>query len=188
MLDSEVHHLEVRTGTFDKLIVLASGSLALGITFLGTGYQSDFLREAIRPHINWLTWAMILILLSLVTCVIHNLLISKAVTLLSKQVEHTYKAAHEMTAFFSSQYSPEVTLPKTVRDQITSSEKQAEVYGSQKESAVTLSTRAGSLAAFFLIAGYAVGLYAMVLVFASNPHSPQASESHPRTGTLHLRP
>jgi len=33
MLDLDVHHLEVRVALFDKLAVLAAGSLAVGISF-----------------------------------------------------------------------------------------------------------------------------------------------------------
>jgi hypothetical protein len=95
MLDSEVHHLEVRTGFFDKLAVLAAGSLAVGITFLGSGYQFEPLRQVIHQHLCWLSIAMFLVLFSLIPCVIHNYLISRAVTLLSKQVEYAYKAANE---------------------------------------------------------------------------------------------
>ena len=170
MLDADVHHLEVRTGFFDKLAVLAAGSLALGITFLASGYQNDSLRHGIHPILFSFSVAMLLVLFSLIPCVIHNFLISRAVTLLSKQVECTYKAAHAAKEF--REHNPGQTqpfMPKEVREEIQRHEKEAELFGSKKEAIVTLATRIGVAAVVSLILGFAIGLSGVVVLFAYTP-------------------
>ncbi|MGB8478352.1 MAG: hypothetical protein WCE63_05875 [Acidobacteriaceae bacterium] len=86
MLDSDVHFLEVRTSFFDKLAVLAAGSLAVGISFVSAGYQRDSLQHIIQQNLCWLEVAIACILLSLLLSVFHNFYISRAVHSLSSQL------------------------------------------------------------------------------------------------------
>ena len=101
-LDATAHHLEVRTGFFDKLAVLAAGSLAVGISFMTAGYQRPSLQSEIHQHLWYVTIALGLILGSLILCVIHNSMTSEAVTQLSKQLESLSKGAHELTREFEA--------------------------------------------------------------------------------------
>lgn len=171
MLDSDVHHLEVRTGFFDKLAVLAAGSLALGITFLASGYQNDSLRHGIHPILFWFSAAMFLVLCSLFPCVAHNYLISQAVTLLSRQVECTYKAARAWREY--REHNPglaqHLPIPKLVREEIERHEKAAAQYGRRKEDIVAIAARVGIAAFMSLILGFGVGLTGVIVLFANTP-------------------
>jgi hypothetical protein len=171
MLDSDVHHLEVRTGFFDKLAVLAAGSLALGITFLASGYQNDSLRHGLHPILFWLSAAMFLVLFSLIPCVAHNYLISRAVTHLSKQVECTYKAAHAMREYRENNpgLAEHAQIPKLVREEIQCHEQAATRFGREKEDIVKHATRVGVAAVVSLILGFGIGLTGVVILFACTP-------------------
>jgi hypothetical protein len=177
MLDSDVHHLEVRTGFFDKLSVLAAGSLAVGITFVGSGYQNETLRNQIQQHLLWLVFAMLWVLLSLIVCVLHNFLISRAVTLLSKQVEFTYKAANQFRTY-QEEPSPHPVLWSKVRPVIEKHEGTAREFQDKKDKTVVKATWLGVSAVLALILGYLIGFAAVVGVYAqtfAQPTSQPAS-------------
>lgn len=163
MLDSDVHHLEVRTGFFDKLSVLAAGSLAVGITFVGSGYQNETLRIEVQQRLLWLAVAMFLVLLSLIAPVLHNFLISRAVRLLSKQIESTYKAANKLRTY---QQRPD-HLPgewDTVRHIIEKHEGTAREFRDKKDSTVVTASWTGVSAVLALILGYIIGFSGVVSV------------------------
>ena len=166
MLDSDVHHLEVRTAFFDKLAVLAAGTLALGITFLATGYQNESLRHVIHQHISWLSSAMFFVLLSLIPCVIHNFLISRAVSLLSKQVEFTYKAAQTKREGLEMNPSG-MCVPLTAKTRIQNFEYESNQLGKKKETIVTCTAVVGVLAVLSLFIGYCLGLASVVDLFVN---------------------
>jgi len=176
MLDSEVHHLEVRTGFFDKLSVLAAGSLAVEITFVGSSYQNETLRNGVQEHLFWLLVAMLWILSSLVACVLHNFLISRAVTLLSKQIEFTYRAANQLRIYkqHPGHYPEEWSK---VRPVIEKHEKAAHEFQAKRDSTVTTTTWLGLLAVLLLILGYAVGFSALLGVYANTAAQPKSQTS-----------
>jgi len=176
MLDSDVHHLEVRTGYFDKLSVLAAGSLAVGITFVGSGYQNEALRDEVQKHLLWLVVAMLWVLLSLVACVFHNFLISRAVTLLSKQIEFTYKAANQLRVYKEMPSHHPETWGK-VRTVIEKHERTARDFQDKKDSAVVTATWLGVSAVLTLILGYVIGFSAVVGVYAQTTALPKGQSS-----------
>ena len=176
MLDSDIHHLEVRTGFFDKLSVLAAGSLAVGITFVGSGYQNETLRNEIQRHLLWLIVALLWVLASLIACVLHNFLISRAVTHLSKQIEFTYKAANQLRAYMQ-QFDH---LPKDwseVRQVIEKHEGTAREFQNKKDSTVVTATWLGVSAVLTLILGYIIGFSAVVSVYAQTAAQPKNQPS-----------
>jgi hypothetical protein len=176
MLDSDVHHLEVRTGYFDKLSVLAAGSLAVGITFVGSGYQNEALRDEVQKHLLWLVVAMLWVLSSLVACVFHNFLISRAVTLLSKQIEFTYKAANQLRVYKEiPSHHPEAW--GKVRTVIENHERTARDFQDKKDSAVVTATWLGVSAVLTLILGYVIGFSTVVGVYAQTTALPKSQSS-----------
>lgn len=178
MLQSEVHHLEVRTGFFDKLAVLSAGSLALGITLLGSQYEHATLRAAVEKHLVWFSAALLLVLLSLVACVLTNFFISNAVAALSKQIEFVYKSAHELTQYMKVPgFDPE--FAKSANDRIGKHEKSARDFQDVKDRTVQISTYTGIVAVLFLMLGYAVGFSWIIAVYS---HSPVQSISQPVGG------
>jgi hypothetical protein len=167
MLDSEVHHLEVRTGFYDKLALLAAGSLAVGVSFLVSGFQNNSLKCGVQQFLLYIGLAMALILLSLILCVIHNSAISSAVTLLSKEVEYTYLAASEqakMTTLnnsFSDLHNP----PPAIKAKIKDHEGKATDYGAKKERTVRVSKYLGWATMAMFILGYVVGILSVFAIF-----------------------
>ena len=167
MLDSDVRHLEVRTTFFDKLTVLSSGSIALGITFLGSAYQNEVLRCEIVPCVRGLFIALALILASLIFSVTHNFLTSRAVTLLSRQIEAIYHANHEVVLHASSDYSYKGgELPQEIARKVKKWQAAAEKLGGEKERLMPKVQRVGLLATILLFVGYSVGLCMVVLIFS----------------------
>ncbi|MGA2876715.1 MAG: hypothetical protein ABSE82_14420 [Nitrososphaerales archaeon] len=176
MLDSDVHHLEVRTSFFDKLSVLAAGSLAVGITFLGSGYQNDALRIEVQKHLFWLVVALLWVLLSLIECVLHNYLISRAVTLLSKQIEFTYKAANQLR-IYKQQPSRQPDEWSKVRSVIEKHESTARELRDKKDGTVVKAIRLGATAVLTLIIGYVIGFSAVVGVYEQTAAQPKSQQS-----------
>ena len=124
--------------------------------------------EYTRYYSGWLSVAMFLVLFSLIPCVVHNLLISQAVTLLSKQVECTYKAAQAARKVMEQNpgLAQNLQLPQTVREEIQLHEKAAGQFGCEKEEKVTLATRVGVAAVASLILGFGIGLTGVIVLFA----------------------
>jgi ABC-type multidrug transport system fused ATPase/permease subunit len=176
MLDSDIHHLEVRTGFFDKLSVLAAGSLAVGITFVGSGYQNDALRYEIQRHLLWLIVALLWVLASLIACVLHNFLISRAVTHLSKQIEFTYKAANQLRAYMQ-QFDHLPNDWSKVRLVIEKHEGRAKEFQNKKDNTVVTATWLGVSAVLTLILGYVIGFSAVISVYAQTAIQPKSQLS-----------
>jgi hypothetical protein len=176
MLDSDVHHLEVRTGFFDKLSVLAAGSLAVGITFVGSGYQNEALRSSVQHHLLWLEVAMLWVLFSLIACVLHNFLISRAVTLLSEQVKFTYKAANELRTYHQQPGRHPTEWPN-FRLAIEKFEGTAREFQDKKDGTVVRATWLGASAVLALIISYAIGFSAVVGVYTQTAAQPKSQPS-----------
>lgn len=168
MLESDVHHLEVRTGYFDKLAVLAAGSLAVAISFITAGFQRQSLQDAIHQHLCWLIIALIFILASLIVCVIHNEFISRAVFLLSEQLVSVYNAAHEKAKWF--ELNPGVASSLSMvpdsdtRAKIAVHEAESDRTRLKKQRVVLQTEILGNCAVASLILGYIVGITAVISI------------------------
>jgi len=181
MLDSDVHHLEVRTFFFDHLAVIAGGSIALGITFLASGLQNGAIVHVIKQHLSFLAISLVIILLSLILSLVHNFMTSCAVANLSKQLESLYHSAHEMTEWkhknllllkkqldgsenlVLNQKGPEGTK----RAEIDAYNAEADQFQNKNEKLVGYTNRVGTHAIVFLILGYVIGLTEIVLIIAA---------------------
>jgi hypothetical protein len=179
MLDSDIHNLEVRTGYFDKLAVLAAGSLAVGITFLASGAANPTLLCGIRSRLSCLVIAFILVLISWALSIIHNLMTSSAVTGLSKQLESLYKAANTMTTWRRNNQALTIRQPdgstkantespdSSTANTILTHEADARHFEKSKEKVVQSTNIIGIFAVVFLVLGYLVGLIEVFIIIAT---------------------
>jgi hypothetical protein len=167
MLDADVRHLGVRTGFFDKLAVLAAGSLALGISFMASGYEHASVQHVIQHRLIWLSAAMISILFSLSLCLLHNILISRAIFLLSAQLENVYHGAQKMALW--ARYNPNMPIPTASSEykEIESHDKKADRLKAQKDDVIKRTKLTGICAVVCLILGYAIGLAGVISIVAS---------------------
>lgn len=166
MLNSNVHHLDVRTGFFDKVAVLAAGSLAVGISFMTTEFQRGSLQQLNKQYFELFVVALAYILLSLIFCVTHNYFVSRAVFQLSEQITYIYKAAHESTLGHQVSTPPIVEYPAIV-ESIKSYDQKSEALRVQKQREIIRAKSTGMVAVVLLIVGYAVGFGAVVSIVAS---------------------
>ncbi|HTW44098.1 MAG TPA: hypothetical protein VMD58_01015 [Acidobacteriaceae bacterium] len=167
MLDAEVHHLEVRTGFFDKLAILAAGSLAVGISFITAGYERNTLKQEVHTHLCLLTISLGCVLLSLIACVVNNFLVSRAVELLSSQVEWVYKAANQLADWYRDNPGRLYPLPlDMVNATVKSFEGDAEKFRIRKLQVVKAAEQVGSSAVLLLMAGYIVGITTVLMIVA----------------------
>jgi hypothetical protein len=178
MLDSDVHHLEVRTGFFDKLAILAAGSIAVGISFLASGAANPTLLCGIRNHLSCLAIAFILVLISFALSIIHNLMTSSAVTYLSKQLESLYKAANTLTTWRNNQVltikqsdgSTKLNIepPDSITaNTILSHEADATRFERAKERLVENTNLIGIFAVVCLVLGYIIGLTEVFMIITT---------------------
>jgi hypothetical protein len=166
MLDADIHHLEVRTSFFDKLAVLSAGSLAVGISFMASGYQRDTLQHVIHQHLWLLSIGLVLVLFSLILCVVHNYLTSLAVSLLSKQLEHVYKGAQRYARWHRSNPNGFLGPSDPTHKEIMSLDDDAELAQKKKAKVVARTVRVGTAAIIVFILGYAIGLAAVMSIIA----------------------
>jgi hypothetical protein len=170
MLESDVHDLEVRSGFYDKLALLLAGSLAVGVSFLVSGYQNTDLKCGVKQYLLYLGIAMISILFSLILCVIHNATISYAVSLLSKQVEFTYHAAnvHAQTTKLDNSYNEILKPSPEIQSRMREYEEKATVQGTRKDCAVKVAKCLGWATMGLFILGYAIGvIFVFVILYRS---------------------
>jgi hypothetical protein len=168
MLESDVHDLEVRSGFYDKLALLLAGSLAVGVSFLVSGYQNTDLRCGVKQFLLYLGIAMALILLSLILCVIHNATISYAVSSLSKQVEFTYHAAnvHAETTKLNNSFNEILSPSQAIKSRIDGFEEKAAAQGTKKDRAVKAAKNLGLATMGLFIFGYAIGIIIVFLILS----------------------
>lgn len=165
MLNSETNHLEARTGYFDKLAVLGAGSIAVGITFLTSGgVQSGQLNKEIHIYFWWPLAALTALLLSLIFCVLHNYLASRAVRLLSTQLETGYLAANVY-----KKWCQETPLGLQIGNdpaaaEIQGLENMAKTILRKRLALIRAAESIGICAVCLLSAGYATGLIGVLLV------------------------
>lgn len=201
MIEAEVHYLESRTIFFDKLTILAAGTLAVAIPFLAAAFQSASLRLAINHNIILLSAALFTTGLSLICCVLHNSAISRSVRFLSEQIESTYKAAHALTAFREKTPSSNMftCLPSKEYDVIKGHERHGEDCNVKKRKATKFAEWTGVPALLFLISSYVLGICAVVSImtftgdttFPQKPNQsvvtdpqPKATQQPPASGTV----
>jgi|ERR1035437_1620206 hypothetical protein len=164
MLDSDVRHLEVRTTFFDRLTVLGAGTLAIAIPFLASGFQSDQLRHAMQAHLCALRVSMLFVLCSLLLCLVHNSLVSVAVTYLSKQLESLYHAANVLRVF--RQMNPGLMqIPHDILAEVAAHENKAKMVRGTKEKVIPWCTGIGISAVACLMIGYFIGLSSISSIF-----------------------
>jgi hypothetical protein len=164
MLDSDIHHLEVRTTFFDRLAVLGAGTLAIAIPFMASGFQSDVLRHAMQAHLCTLRISVLFVLCSLLLCLVHNFLVSVAVTYLSKQLEFLYHATNVLRVF--RQKNPGlVQIPDDILAEVTAQENKAKMVGETKEKVIPWCTTIGISAVVCLMIGYFIGLSSIFSIF-----------------------
>jgi hypothetical protein len=156
MLDSDVRHLEVRTGFFDK-------SLAVGISFMTSGYQRVDLEQAIHRHLFLLLTSLFFVLSSFLLCVVHNFLISRAVHLLSKQLERVYHSANKATRAYPDHVNKSDLLAQKIR----ADELEAGEFAEQKTKIVSCAHFTGLGAVILLIIGYCIGLAEVASIIAA---------------------
>lgn len=165
MLESDVRHLEVRTGFYDKLVVLAAGSLAVGISFLASGEQQRNLRQSIHQSL-WLAVASFgLVLLSLFLCILHNFYVSRAVTYLSNQIEQVYHEANEYLRWVQgASYNEPLNPSDPAYTKIEGRRQKAKNAELAKTQSVARADRAGQFAVILLVLGYTLGLGTVVAI------------------------
>ena len=159
MLDADVRHLEARTGFFDKLAILAAGSLAVAVPFLASTGEHNSLRFAIQNH--WHAFAVSLgaLLLCLVLCVLYNVCVNFAVEWLSVQLEWLYKEARRWREW--CQNTPIGDIPHKGD---AAAREMEESYGksieqrTRKDSLIKWVKRIGHGALICFVIGYAVGV------------------------------
>ena len=165
-LDATAHHLEVRTGFFDKLALLAAGSLAVGISFMTAGYQRASLQKEIHHYLWYLTIALGFILVSLLLCVIHNSMTAVAVTQFSGQLESLSKGAHAAKTLFETPDGASITLTNWLQQEIQSQWEESELLKKKRAKLITKTVNIGRYALGFFIGGYVLGLWTVVSIIA----------------------
>ncbi len=166
-LDATAHHLEVRTGFFDKLALLAAGSLAVGISFMTAGYQRAPLQKEIQHYLWYLTLALGFILVSLLLCVIHNSMTSVAVTQFSCQLESLSKGAHAAKTLFETPVGASSTFTDWLNQEIQSHWEESELLKKRRAKLIVTTVKTGWYAVGFFIGGYVLGLGTVVSIIAT---------------------
>jgi hypothetical protein len=180
MLDSDVHHLEVRGQFFDKIAVLAAGSLAVGISFMVAGFEHPSVQSTLQQHLLGLSFAMSFLLLSLIGCVLHNFRISDAVHLLTSQLECVYKSANLLRTWREIHPNEPLTTNHSQSSKIEEYDDKAKLFEVCKKNSLRITSVIGVIALSCMIAGYALGLEQTVSIFA------KASASQPVVTSPHL--
>ncbi|HWF67736.1 MAG TPA: hypothetical protein VN670_10535 [Acidobacteriaceae bacterium] len=158
VLDSTIRHLEARTSFFDKLAVLAAGSLAVAISFLTTAIQNNPLRQLIQQHLGALTVALGCILLSLTCCVLHNYTASVLLRLVKKQLEILSDGAHHMKNMFEMYGMNSAGPPEPHRERFDSFIAQSEKTKVERRWCLKIAGVLGAITVLAFIIGYTVGL------------------------------
>jgi hypothetical protein len=183
MLDSDVHHLEVRGTFFDKVAVLAAGSLAVGISFLASGMEHVEVRGEIRGRMLWVSIAFLLLFISLVLSIVHNYMVSRAVHFLSFQLQRLYKGANLIRVWVRDHPNAGVSTFALAqggdgkRKELIKFDEEAEAYELRRGRIVWISHRVGLGAMAALIAGYVFGLAVVLRIYSSIPESPPSGSS-----------
>lgn len=172
MLDSDVHHLEVRGSFFDKLSILAAGSLAVGISFLIAGIEHSEVLAGIRQHIGSVTASFVLLFISLALSIIHNFLISRAVELLSFQLQSLYQAANLVKVWIRDHPNAGVSSFRNHGQEGEDEERKAnqhdidaKAHGARRDTIIGIAQWVGLVAVCTLLVGYAVGLVAVLTIY-----------------------
>jgi hypothetical protein len=194
MLDSDVHHLEVRGTFFDKLSILAAGSLAVGISFLVAGIEHSEVQAGIRERIVPVVASFVLLFISLALCIVHNYLISRAVHLLSFQLQRLYKGANLIRVWIRDHPNAGVSsfdyygsAGQNQKQKVVEFDQEARVYESRRDRLIVLSKWVGHCAMPALLIGYAVGLSAVLAIYITKPDPPAAKQAvvvSPTTNTV----
>jgi len=167
MIDSDVRYLESHSQFFDKLVVLAAGSLTIGISFLIAGFEHASVEAALRRNLIGISVSIGLFVVSLVLCVLHNFEISRAVGSLSSQVEFTYQAAQRYRRFREAvPYNAQISMYPADSAQVSALETIATTHQQSKNARVRNATWLGLAAMATLIVAYVLSAVGIVIVLA----------------------
>jgi len=158
MLDADVRFLETRASYFDKLSILAGGSLAASVSFLGLSVDHPAFHQLAIRYKPAVIAALVFLLISLLLSLAHNYLISRAVDLLSKQIEKTYHSAHAYRFFRQENYDPQARLDAETRRRVARFESHAKEFQILKNRVLKEARTIGFFAVLALVLGYGMGI------------------------------
>lgn len=139
----------------------------MGVTFLTSEYEHEYLRQPIHHASLWLVTAMVSLLVSMIGCVIHNWLVSRAVSRLSDQVTSTFEGVREYAEWYRR--NPRIEAPppdSAILEKVKSLMGEADNHFKARRRLVATTNRIGVCAIAVLIIGYSVGLASVVDVIA----------------------
>jgi hypothetical protein len=181
MLDSDVHHLEVRGTFFDKLSILAAGSLAVGISFIVAGMEHPEVRAEIQQRIVYIVVAFSLLFTSLALCIWHNYLISRAVHLLSSQLQNLYKGSNLIRVWIRdhpnagvSSFEHHGEIGQRQKKKVVEFDEAARSFEIRRNRITNIAHWVGHCAMPALLIGYAIGLGSALAIYMTNPEAPPA--------------
>jgi hypothetical protein len=128
-----------------------------------SGYQRVDLEQAIHRHLFLLLTSLFFVLSSFLLCVVHNFLISRAVHLLSKQLERVYHSANKATRAYPDHVNKSDLLAQKIR----ADELEAGEFAEQKTKIVSCAHFTGLGAVILLIIGYCIGLAEVASIIAA---------------------